>query len=73
MHSIPEDARVARHTAQAGSHSCHDDRLWVSAHPGGTVLMKVIVIAPLSAAQVAELQAIDARLVVEQVWELFGP
>ena len=35
--------------------------------------MKVVLIAPLSAEHVAEIAAVDARLRVEDAWELFGP
>lgn len=35
--------------------------------------MNVILIAPLSAERVAQIAAVDARLQVEQVWELFAP
>jgi phosphoglycerate dehydrogenase-like enzyme len=35
--------------------------------------MEVVLIAPLSAAQVARVQAVDPRLNVEHAWDLFGP
>jgi phosphoglycerate dehydrogenase-like enzyme len=35
--------------------------------------MKVVLIAPLPAERVAEIASLDARLDVEQAWELFGP
>jgi phosphoglycerate dehydrogenase-like enzyme len=35
--------------------------------------MKVILIAPLSAERIADIQAVDARLDVEDAWNLFGP
>jgi len=35
--------------------------------------MKVLLIAPLSAEQVAEIAAVDGRLEVDEAWELFGP
>src|SRR5215210_4151123 len=35
--------------------------------------MKVVLIAPVSPEQVAEIAAVDARLRVEDAWELFGP
>lgn len=35
--------------------------------------MKVVLIAPLSDTQVAEIAAIDPRLDVEPAWDLFGP
>src|SRR5712691_12131868 len=35
--------------------------------------MKVVLIAPFSAERIAEITALDARLHVEDGWELFGP
>ena len=35
--------------------------------------MHVILIAPVSAERVAQIAAVDARLQVEQAWELFAP
>src|SRR5436190_21762964 len=35
--------------------------------------MKVVLIAPLSPEQIAEIQAVDARIQVVDAWEPFGP
>ncbi|MGE3270492.1 MAG: D-2-hydroxyacid dehydrogenase [Chloroflexota bacterium] len=35
--------------------------------------MKVILIAPLSVEQIAEIQAVDARIQVVDAWEMWGP
>jgi phosphoglycerate dehydrogenase-like enzyme len=35
--------------------------------------MKVVLIAPTSPEQIAEIAAVDARIEVEDAWELFGP
>jgi phosphoglycerate dehydrogenase-like enzyme len=35
--------------------------------------MKVVLIAPMSAERIAEIAAVDARLQIEDAWDLFGP
>jgi D-2-hydroxyacid dehydrogenase (NADP+) len=35
--------------------------------------MKVVLIAPMSTERIAEIAAVDARLQIEDAWELFGP
>ena len=35
--------------------------------------MKVVLIAPVSGKDIAEIAAVDERLEVEDGWELFGP
>ncbi len=35
--------------------------------------MKVVLIAPVSEAGIAEIAAVDPRIQVEDAWDLFGP
>lgn len=35
--------------------------------------MKVVLVAPLSAERIADIRAVDARVDVEDAWDLFGP